>query len=519
MCEIDHAISRLVGYGLAAGLIEDEDVNYSINCILKELKKDNFSGSPAEAIAYSITLGRERLTDGRELEETLRELTDYALEKGLIGDSITERDLFDTALMGSMTMRPSAVIRSFWERYKESPETATDWYYDFSQNTDYIRRYRIRKDLRWKTQTEYGELDITINLSKPEKDPKAIAAAKNAPQTAYPLCQLCAENEGYAGRTNHPARENHRIIPLSLDGSKWYFQYSPYVYYPEHCIVLNAEHRPMQIGRSGFRRLLDFVSLFPHYFIGSNADLPIVGGSILSHDHFQGGAYHFAMEKAPILRSFSIEGFADVSCGIVKWPLSCIRLSSKNSESLVDLADLILSLWRSYTDESAYIFAATGEERHNTITPIARKRGEYFELDLVLRNNIRTKEHPLGLYHPHERLHHIKKENIGLIEVMGLAVLPSRLKAEMAGVKGAILKKENLHQMEALAKHADWVDEILQKYDRIEPDNIDEILQREIGLVFLQVLEDAGVYKQTEEGQAAFDRFMEKVKEAANERK
>ena len=518
MCEIDHAISRLAGYGLAAGLIEDEDINYSINCILKELKKDDFSGSPAEAIAYSITLGRERLDDGRELEETLKELTDYAIEKGLIADTITERDLFDTALMGSMTMRPSELIRNFWAHYQKSPEEATDWYYDFSQNTDYIRRYRITKDLRWKTRTEYGELDITINLSKPEKDPRAIAAARNAAQTAYPKCQLCAENEGYAGRGDHPARENHRIIPLSLDEAKWYFQYSPYVYYQEHCIVFNVEHRPMRIEGASFRRLLDFVSLFPHYFVGSNADLPIVGGSILSHDHFQGGRYSFAMEKAPLLRSFVIKGFADVSCGIVKWPLSCIRLRGRKKESLVELADLILSLWRDYTDEKAFIYAYTGEERHNTITPIARRRGEDFELDLVLRNNITTKEHPLGLYHPHEKLHHIKKENIGLIEVMGLAVLPSRLKREMAELKKAMLEKADLRQIETIAKHADWVDEILQKYDRIEADNIDEILQREIGLVFLQVLEDAGVYKQTEEGQAAFDRFMKKVEETANER-
>ncbi len=514
MCEIDHAISRLVGYGLAAGLIQDEDLNYSINSILKELKKEDFTGSAAEAIAYAITFGKERLADGKELEADLRELTDYAVEKKLVPEGIVYRDLFDTALMGAMTPRPSEVIRKFRELYQEDPERATDWYYEFSQNTDYIRRYRIAKDLRWKTKTDYGDLDITINLSKPEKDPRAIAAAKRASQSAYPKCQLCAENEGYAGRLDHPARENHRIIPIALNGSKWYLQYSPYVYYQEHCIVFNAEHRPMQINRGSFERLLDFVTLFPHYFIGSNADLPIVGGSILSHDHFQGGHYHFAMEKAPILRSFQVEGYEEVEAGIVKWPLSCIRLSSKKKESLLDLADHILSVWRDYSDEEAFIYAYSGEERHNTITPIARRRGEIYELDLVLRNNITTKEHPLGLYHPHEELHHIKKENIGLIEVMGLAVLPSRLKKEMAEVKEAILEKKKLREIEEIAKHADWVEQILQKYPEIDKDNIDQILQKEIGLVFLRVLEDAGVYKQTEEGQAAFDRFIQKVKES-----
>jgi UDPglucose--hexose-1-phosphate uridylyltransferase len=512
MSEIDNAISRLVGYGLASGLIEDEDITYSINSILKELKKDDYSGSASETIAYAITLSKERIADGRELEETLKVLTDYAVQKSLIEDSIAYRDLFDTALMGSMVDRPSHLIRKFWALYEKDPKEATDWYYDFSQNTDYIRRYRISKDLRWKTDTAYGELDITINLSKPEKDPKAIAAAKNAAQTAYPKCQLCVENEGYAGRIDHPARENHRVIPIKINNSKWYFQYSPYVYYQEHCIAFNGQHQPMKIDRAAFEKLLDFVTIFPHYFIGSNADLPIVGGSILSHDHFQGGHYTFAMEKAEILRSFEVEGYEEVKAGVVKWPLSCIRLSSKNRKSLADLAEKILSCWWEYTDEEAFIYAYTEGEPHNTITPIARRKGEAYELDLVLRNNITTQEHPLGLYHPHAKLHHIKKENIGLIEVMGLAVLPSRLKKEMAELKEAILKGENFRMNPSIEKHADWAEEILEKYDTISPDNIDEILQKEIGLVFMQVLEDAGVYKQTEEGQAAFDRFLERVK-------
>ena len=410
--------------------------------------------------------------------------------------------------MGLLVARPSEVIRKFNELYEKSPKEATDFYYKMSQDTDYIRRYRIKKDKKWIAATEYGDLDITINLSKPEKDPKAIAAAKNAKQSGYPKCLLCMENEGYAGRLNHPARQNHRIIPVTIQDKKWGFQYSPYVYYNEHCIVFNSEHIPMKIEHDTFCKLFDFVKQFPHYFVGSNADLPIVGGSILSHDHFQGGHYEFAMAKAPVEKEFVIKGFEDVKAGIVKWPMSVIRISGKDTERLIALADKILENWRGYTDEDAFIYAVTDGEPHNTITPIARKRGEEFELDLVLRNNITTEEHPLGVYHPHAKLHHIKKENIGLIEVMGLAVLPARLKGEMEELEKAILEGKNLREDEVLEKHADWVDEFLLNYADVNSENITEIIQKEIGIVFMQVLEDAGVYKRTEEGRKAFERFI-----------
>ena len=388
---------------------------------------------------------------------------------------------------------------------------ATDYYYKFSRDSDYIRRYRIEKDMKWITATEYGDLDITINLSKPEKDPKAIAAARTAKQSGYPKCLLCRENEGYAGRVNHPARQNHRIIPVTIQGDTWGFQYSPYVYYNEHCIVFNGQHVPMKIDRNAFCKLFDFVKQFPHYFVGSNADLPIVGGSILSHDHFQGGNYEFAMAKAPVERSFTIKGFEDVKAGIVKWPMSVIRLKGADTERIIDLADLILHHWRGYTDEAAFVYAETEGEPHNTITPIARRRGECYELDLVLRNNITTKEHPLGVYHPHAKLHHIKKENIGLIEVMGLAVLPARLKGEMEELKAAMLAGKNLREDELLEKHADWVEEFWDKYEKIDETNIDDILRHEIGHVFMEVLTDSGVYKRNEEGQRAFDRFIASV--------
>ena len=404
--------------------------------------------------------------------------------------------------------RPSEVIRRFYAFYKESPQKATDFYYKFSCDSDYIRRYRIKKDMKWTVPTEYGNLDITINLSKPEKDPKAIAAAKNAKSSAYPKCLLCRENEGYAGRLNHPARQNHRIIPVTIQSEEWGFQYSPYVYYNEHCIVLNGQHVPMKIEHNTFCKLFDFVKQFPHYFVGSNADLPIVGGSILSHDHFQGGHYEFAMAKAPVERSFNVREFEDVEAGIVKWPMSVIRLRAADTDRIIALADVILDKWRAYTDEASFIFAETDGEPHNTITPIARKRNDRYELDLVLRNNITTKEHPLGVYHPHASLHHIKKENIGLIEVMGLAVLPVRLKKEMEQLKEAILVGRDLRSDEELAKHADWADEFIGKYDKIDGSNIDEIVEKEIGLVFMQVLSDAGVYKRTMQGQEAFDRFI-----------
>jgi UDPglucose--hexose-1-phosphate uridylyltransferase len=437
-------------------------------------------------------------------------MLDYAGEQGMIeADNITQRDLFDTKIMSMLLPRPSEVIRRFWKIYKEeSPRAATDFYYKFSQDTDYIRRYRVCRDQKWVTPTEYGDMDITINLSKPEKDPKAIAAAKLAKQSGYPKCLLCMENEGYAGRINHPARQNHRIIPVEINHSKWGFQYSPYVYYNEHCIVFNSQHIPMKIEHDTFCKLFDFVKQFPHYIVGSNADLPIVGGSILSHDHFQGGNYEFAMAKAPVERQFSVRGYEDVQAGIVKWPMSVIRLWGEDTDRIIALADRILDTWREYTDEDAFIYANTDGEPHNTITPIARKRGDNYELDLVLRNNITTEEHPLGVYHPHAKLHHIKKENIGLIEVMGLAILPARLKNEMELLADAILNGKDIRSIEVLEKHADWAEEFIPRYSDINQGNVMDIIHSEIGKVFSQVLEDAGVYKRDAKGQEAFDRFV-----------
>ncbi len=493
---IQEDIRQLTAYGIKTGLVPKEDEIYTVNKLLELFELDeleDFSGEQQE----------------EDLESILGRMLDYAFEKGILKEnSVGYRDLFDTKIMSMLMPRPSEVIREFRDLYDKDPRKATDFYYKLSCDSDYIRRYRIQKDRKWIADTEYGELDITINLSKPEKDPKAIAAAKTAKQSGYPKCLLCRENEGYAGRINHPARQNHRIIPVTIQGDTWGFQYSPYVYYNEHCIVFNGKHIPMKIDHNAFCKLFDFVKQFPHYFVGSNADLPIVGGSILSHDHFQGGNYEFAMAKAPVERNFSIKGFEDVKTGIVKWPMSVIRLSSPDTERIIALADVVLEKWRNYTDEEAFIYAHTQGEPHNTITPIARKRGDDYELDLVLRNNITTEEHPLGVYHPHARLHHIKKENIGLIEVMGLAVLPARLKEEMEALKEAMLAGDDLRGSKLLEKHADWVDEFKGKYDKIDSANIDEVLQREIGLVFMQVLEDAGVYKRTAKGQEAFDRFI-----------
>ena len=503
---IQNAIAKLVQYGLATGLIEKEDSIYTANRLLELLHMDSLE-EEAEAQIREFDTADKSIVE--ELEQILGEICDYAYEQGLLEENtVGYRDLFDTKVMGLLVDRPGNMIRKFYQLYGESPEKATDYYYKFSQDTDYIRRYRIAKDRKWIAKTEYGDLDITINLSKPEKDPKAIAAAKLAKQTSYPKCLLCPENEGYAGRLNHPARQNHRIIPVTINNSSWYFQYSPYVYYNEHCIVFNGQHVPMKIERATFAKLFDFVKQFPHYFVGSNADLPIVGGSILSHDHFQGGHYEFAMAKAPIETPVTIPGFEDVTAGIVKWPMSVIRISGPDTGRLVELADKILLAWRGYTDEAAFIYAETEGEPHNTITPIARKRGDRFEMDLVLRNNITTEEHPLGVYHPHAELHHIKKENIGLIEVMGLAVLPARLKDEMEGLEKAILENRDIRQDEALEKHADWVDEIRAKYSSITEENVEQILQDEIGLVFARVLEHAGVYKRTPEGKEAFVRFI-----------
>lgn len=493
---INTYIAALAEYGLKTGLITADDRIFAVNSILAALDLDDYE--EPENIPHM------------ELEEILKGLLDFACSKNIIPDSIAYRDLFDTKLMACLTPRPSEVIAKFKSDYAVSPVTATDNYYKLSRDTDYIRRYRIAKDIKWKTETEYGELDITINLSKPEKDPKAIAAAKNAKQSGYPKCLLCPENVGYAGRLNHPARQNHRIIPVDICGEPWGFQYSPYVYYNEHCILFNTKHTPMVIDKKAFEKLFDFVSKFPHYFIGSNADLPIVGGSILSHEHFQGGNYTFAMAKANIEKEYKIKGFEDVTVGRVKWPMSVIRLRSADTDRLVELADNILTKWRGYTDEAAFIFAETDGEPHNTITPIARKNGDMYELDLVLRNNITTEDHPLGVYHPHAELHHIKKENIGLIEVMGLAVLPARLKNEMQQLADVLVTKgvSAVRSDPVLEKHADWAEDFCSRRT-VNADNVHEVIRDEIGKVFAKVLEHAGVYKRTPEGEAAFDRFVE----------
>lgn len=496
---IKRRISQLVEYGLQTGLLQEADRIYTTNRLLELFELDE----PEESDT--------RVNDTKiQLEEILADMLDYACENGIVKEnSVVYRDLFDTKIMSVLMPRPSEVIAQFEKLYTgEGAEAATDYFYKLSQDSDYIRRYRIEKDRKWVSDTPYGALDITINLSKPEKDPKAIAAARNAKQSGYPKCLLCMENEGYAGRINHPARQNHRVIPVTIHHNKWGFQYSPYVYYNEHCIVFNSEHIPMKIEHDTFCKLFDFVRQFPHYFVGSNADLPIVGGSILSHDHFQGGHYEFAMAKAPVEKTFTVKGYEDVQSGIVKWPMSVIRLSSPDSERIIALSDKILNAWRGYTDDAAFIYAETDGELHNTITPIARKRGDNYEMDLVLRNNITTQEHPLGVYHPHAKLHHIKKENIGLIEVMGLAVLPARLKDEMEALAEAIVTGQDYAQDETLGKHAEWAAEFLPRYPQVGRDNIMQILEKEIGIVFMQVLEDAGVYKRTPEGLAGFERFL-----------
>lgn len=492
---LNNSIKKLVQYGLETGLVPACEKNYTINLLLDLFRQDDYEEPQEE---YRDV----------DLEGTLGELLDEAVKRGLIEDSIGYRDLFDTKIMNCLMPRPAQVQEKFWKEYEKSPETATDYFYKLSQDSDYIRRYRIKKDRKWTVDSTYGTIDITINLSKPEKDPKAIAAARNAKQSSYPKCLLCMENEGYAGRLNHPARENHRIIPITVNESPWGFQYSPYVYYNEHCIVFNGQHVPMKIERNAFVKLFDFVKLFPHYFLGSNADLPIVGGSILSHDHFQGGHYTFAMAKAPIEESVTIPGYEDVEAGIVNWPLSVLRIRHKDEKRLIDLAAHVLDNWRGYTDEDAFVFAETDGEPHNTITPIARKIGDTYELDLTLRNNITTEEHPLGVYHPHAQYHHIKKENIGLIEVMGLAVLPARLKDELELLASYILEGRDPAENEMLEKHADWVKEFLPKYRDINEKNVMDILQEEVGQVFVKVLEDAGVYKCTPEGRAAFKKFL-----------
>ena len=508
---IQTRILELAEYGLTTGLIEKADKTYTINRLMELLEVDDIEDSVFEEFAKREPMTQESAEAA--LEGILEDMMSYAYDKGIMKEnSIVYKDLFDTKIMGCLVARPSEIRAKFKDLYEnESSLAATDYFYKLSCDSNYIRRQRIKKDQKWTTDTEYGTLDVTINLSKPEKDPKAIAAAKNAKQSAYPKCQLCAENEGYAGRVNHPARQNHRIIPVTINNSDWYFQYSPYVYYNEHCIVFNSKHTPMKIERATFGKLLDFVTNFPHYFVGSNADLPIVGGSILTHDHFQGGHYTFAMAKAPIEKEISFKGYEDVRAGIVKWPMSVIRISGADKDRLIDLADKILVAWRGYTDEEAFIFAETDGEPHNTITPIARRRGEDYELDLVLRNNITTEEHPLGVYHPHAHLHHIKKENIGLIEVMGLAVLPARLKDEMSELADAIINGRDLRSTETLASHAEWAEGFLPKYDKVDESNVMDIIHEEMGQVFKEVLECAGVYKCTEEGRKAFMRFVESV--------
>lgn len=490
------AVKSLTNYAISNQMIEKEDEIWAINRICEALNLDSF-----EDCGVTST----------DLQEILSSILDFAIQNGLCEDSVVYRDLFDTKIMGLLTPKPSEVISEFYKRYESSPKEATDYYYKLSNDSDYIRRYRIKNDIKWITKTDYGDIDITINLSKPEKDPKAIAAALKMKTTSYPKCLLCKENEGYAGRINHPARQNHRVIPTELDGEKFFIQYSPYVYYNEHCIVFNAEHTPMKIDRSAFAKLLDFIEKFPHYFIGSNADLPIVGGSILTHEHFQGGNYEFAMAKAPVETKVTFNGFEDVNAGIVKWPMSVIRISGKNKKRLVDLADKILNAWRNYTDEESFIYANTNGEPHNTITPIARMRNGEFEFDLVLRNNITTDECPLGFYHPHPEYHHIKKENIGLIEVMGLAVLPSRLKNEMAELADAMVNEKDISEIPSIASHKEWAEMIMNKYD-ITADNCHEILQKEIGIVFASILEQCGVYSRDENGKAGFIKFIESVK-------
>ena len=494
---IYESIAALVQYAENEKLIEKEDRAFALNRLLEALQLDSFEEEP--------------INGEYELKEILEVILDYACENGLCENSVVYRDLFDTKIMGLLTPRPSEVIRQFSLKYAESPEAATDYYYNLSRKSDYIREYRIKNDMKWVTSTDYGDIDITINLSKPEKDPKAIAAALSMKQSAYPKCQLCRENEGYAGRVNHPARQNHRIIPIKINNSDWFLQYSPYVYYNEHCIVFNANHTPMKIDKSVFGKLFDFVKLFPHYFVGSNADLPIVGGSILTHEHFQGGHYTFAMAKAPVETAFEFAGFDDVKAGIVKWPMSVIRLRSENTERICELADKILTAWRTYTDKEAFIFAETDGTPHNTITPIARYSNNAYELDLVLRNNITTEECPLGFYHPHPEYHHIKKENIGLIEVMGLAVLPARLKAEMELLKNALVNGVDISADERIEKHKAWADMLKEKYE-ITEENAMDILKKEIGVIFTAILEQCGVFERTDEGKAQFVKFMKAVK-------
>ncbi|MCR4842755.1 MAG: UDP-glucose--hexose-1-phosphate uridylyltransferase [Eubacterium sp.] len=511
MSDLYQPVKDLINYALQTRLITEDEVVYSRNRILQLFNEPGWE-EPKDTIFNHLDSPREALDDGFILEQILKQLLDIAAERGLVGDNtVTERDLFDSKIMDCVMPRPGEIATAFRTFYRADAREATDWFYEFSQNTDYIRRYRVSKDLNWATPSEYGDIEISVNLSKPEKDPKAIAAARESASHAYPKCQLCIDNVGYGGRLDHPGRSNHRAISIDLCGEPWYFQYSPYVYYNEHCIVLSEEHRPMHVDATTFDRLLDFVSKFPHYFVGSNADLPIVGGSILSHDHFQGGRHTFPMEKAPIEVVFGIPGYEGVKVAVLHWPLSVIRLQSYHIPALVSLADHILEVWRSYTDEEAGIFCETDGVPHNTITPIARKAGDVYELDLALRCNVTSDEHPLGVFHPHEDKWHIKKENIGLIEVMGLAILPGRLASDMQKLSECLVKGVDVSTVPELEAHADWTREILAKYDHIGADNVNQIICDEVGNVFTSVLEDCGVFKCTDEGRMQMQRFLEKL--------
>jgi len=493
-------IDKLVSYGLFTGLIGQQDKMYVRNRLLTKLNLDSYEETGAVC------------KDVSELDGILNAICDYAAENGMLeNNSIVYRDIFDTEIMDTLTPYPSTVINNFNNLYVKSAKDATDYFYKLSCDSNYIRRERIKKDVKWTVDSAYGEIEITINRSKPEKDPKAIAAAKLQKQSSYPKCQLCIENEGYGGRVNHPARQNHRIIPITICGHDWCFQYSPYVYYNEHCIIFNSEHVPMVIDRSVFVKLLDFVSRFNHYIIGSNADLPIVGGSILTHEHFQGGNHIFAMHRAKSEKFYTIKGFENVEVSRLEWPMSVIRLKGINREKIVELADKILTSWRGYTDEDAFIFAETDGIPHSTITPIASMDGEKYVLDLVLRNNITTEQYPLGVYHPHDELHHIKKENIGLIEVMGLAVLPARLVEEMDAVADALISGKDMSKDEKTCAHAKWAENVKKAHPEMNADNVSDILKEEVGKVFVEVLEHAGVYKRDEKGFAAFDKFMEQL--------
>jgi len=498
MCDIQHEISRLLHFARQKGLIAPEDEVYAANRLLDVLHVEDYVPEEVDETLETAT-------------PILECILDYAAEKGLIEGTTDERDLFDTRIMDCVMPRPSEVVRAFRAYYEESPREATDYYYALSIASNYIRKARIDKNIAWKTATEFGDLDVTINLSKPEKDPRDIAKAKLAKAAGYPKCLLCRENEGYAGRVNHPARETHRLIPLDLAGHPWFLQYSPYTYYNEHCIVLNNDHVPMVISRETFENLTAFLEIFPHYFAGSNADLPIVGGSILSHDHYQGGRYTFAMERAAVEQEYRFANFPQVRAGRVKWPMSTLRLTSSDKGALIDLATAILAAWRTYSDASADILAET-DAPHNTITPIARRRGADFEFDLVFRNNRTTAEHPLGLFHPHAEVHHIKKENIGLIEVLGLAILPARLKSEMEQIRAELLRgAADIAGIADIEKHADWYRSVRAAHTTVTEGNVDGILRDEIGKVFLEVLTHAGVFKRDTAGMAAFDRWIESI--------